>query len=184
MKKETNTSNTTSHSPEKRVDTAKRATLKTIGATTASVVATGAVAGNAPGGTAINKSSSATVAATDTQHLSINIQKNRQDLDDWVLIENMTEAPLVARSFEPRYVHYGNTVLDLNALLTRQQKGKEQLELWPNHAWTHSTRGATRAPHALRPVDSQRVVINSDTKSVQIAARVDKNGQVILTAVC
>lgn len=168
-------------------DSDKRKTLKTLGVSAgvaAASTATGTVAAEA----LINPVPSAQGSAKHTDsaavhQLTINVQLNRHDLDDWVLLENMTEAPLVAKSFKPRYVQYGNTVLDLNALLMRQQKGKKQLELWPNHAWTHSTRGATRASHPLRPVDAQIVSVNSDTRSIQIAAQIDNNGQVLLSPV-
>ena len=171
-----------SHKPH---DSNKRNTLKTLGVgagVAAATTATATLAAEA----LVNPVSS---AVTSTKHtadavahqLTINVQLNRHDLDDWVLIENMTEAPLVAKSFNPRYVQYGNTVLDLNALLTRQQKGKKQLELWPSHAWTHSIRGATRAPHPLRPVNAQSVTVNSDTRSIQIAAQIDNNGEVLLS---
>jgi hypothetical protein len=194
MSNKQHTRNNTSHTKDSSIDNAKRKTLKTIGATTAGVAAT-STAGVMAGSTLDNalqnplnsdKAESASMSAqanSVTQHVSINIQKNRQGLEDWVLIENMTEAPLVAKTFTPRYVQYDNTVLDLNALLTRQQKGKKQLELWPNHAWTHSTRGATRAPHTLRPVDAQTATVNRDTRSIQIGARIDSNGQVFLSSV-
>lgn len=171
------------------IDKAKRSTLKTIGATTASIAAAApsvGIAGNEPHTTSSPVASNAnkfTAATSGVQHLSINIQKNQTGLDDWVLIENMTEEPLVARCFEPRFVQYNNTVLDLNALLSRQQRGKEQLELWPNHAWTHSTRNATRGVHALRPAAEHIVKIDNETRSVQFGAQVDDKGRVCLTSV-
>lgn len=78
------------------------------------------------------------------QNLTINININRDDLDDWVLIENLTEQPLVLQRFIPQWVSYNDWELDLNALLSRQQRGKDQLEIWPNYAWSHSVKGAVR----------------------------------------
>ena len=117
------------------------------------------------------------------QTLSLNVQLNRDDLEDWVLIENMTEQPVVVREFSPRYVTYNQRVLDLNALLSRQQAGKNQLEIWPNFAWTHSVRGASRAQHPMRPQTAGNCsgVMNKDTRSMQLALQVDRNGTARLT---
>ncbi len=76
--------------------------------------------------------------------ITINININRHDLVDWMMIENLREVPLVLKQFTPRWVAYNNRLLDLDAMLSRQQRGVNQLEIWPNYAWNHSLRGAVR----------------------------------------
>jgi len=162
------------------VDSAKRATLKIMGVTAgvAATVASATLSAAPVSGVETIRDTPIADSESAAHHLTINIQKNRDDIDDWVLIENMTEAPVLVRSFAQRYVRYDNTVLDLQALLSRQQKGKNQLEIWPNHAWSHSTRDATRTVHALRPVVFHTVAMNQHSRSVQINATVTAAGEV------
>jgi len=114
-------------------------------------------------------------------NLTININVNRQDLDDWLLLENLTESPLLIRRFSPRFVAYNASVLDMNAMLNRQQRGIDQLEIWPNHAWTHSVKGAT----SKRDIDqifeySNTIMIPNmpDNRSLQLSCIVDQSGVV------
>jgi hypothetical protein len=174
-------SNETPNNIGDQPDLKKRKTLKTLGAT----VGAGTMAGFPAMSSATHQLDGAAGAASpaeSTHHnLTINIQLNREDLDDWVLMENLTEQPLVVRAFEPRYVQYQNKVLDLHSLLSRQQRGKEQLEIWPNHAWTHSVRGATRAQHPLRSDSGACQVSDADQcRSIQLAAFVHADGDVTL----
>ncbi len=112
------------------------------------------------------------------QNLTININSNRADLDDWVLIENLTEQPLTLSKFEPRYVFYNGKELDLDALLTRKQRGKHQLEVWPNHAWSHSVKGAIR--RTAEPTEIESTEMTADHRSIQLPCRVNSNGVVHL----
>ena len=172
-----NSGNTAAAEP----DLSKRKTLKTMGATigaTSTAGISGAALASSQGDT--HEDQTQTLSPTD-HNLTINIQLNREGLEDWVLMENLTEQPLIVSAFEPRYVQYNNKVLDLHSLLSRQQRGKEQLEIWPNHAWTHSVRGATRAQHPLRPASNAHKAHDSDDcRSLQLAAFAHPNGHVTL----
>ena len=140
-----------------------------------SAVSSLALANNAP-------TNEAAQAKPIEHQLTINIQMNKDGLEDWVLIENMTEAPIIMRSIEPRYVSYGEKVIDLRALLSRQQRGKNQLEIWPNYAWSHSVVGASRQKHPLRPTatTTYKAEMNQDSRSLQIKARADSKGRITL----
>ncbi len=110
------------------------------------------------------------------QNLTVNININREDLDDWVLIENLTEQPITLHRFKPRFVNYNDKELDLDALLSRQQRGKRSVEIWPNHAWSHSLKGATSGDTSptIKQADSRLV------RSVQLPCYVDDDGIVHL----
>ena len=174
--------NTKQPSTPHSIDNAKRTTLKKLGATAGVAATASASAAIANAALTTNQSNNKPTAreSSSAHHLTINLQKNRDDLDDWVLIENMTETPIVVQSFEPRFVQFDNTVLDLQALLSRQQKGKQQLEIWPSHAWTHSTKDAVRTTHALRPTASRAIVMNKESRSAQIPVSVTADGKAIL----
>ena len=161
---------------EQVVDREKRSTLKTLSAATG-VAATGVAATTSITGTAMaDYSADALIAqmaeamAESEPQISINIQMNREGFEDWVLIENLTEEPLQLRSFAPRYVSYNQKVLDLDALLSRQQQSKKQLQISPSYAWTHSVRGATRTRHPLRPLSEPMLTadMNQSSRSLQI----------------
>ena len=173
---------------EQVVDREKRSTLKTLSAATG-VAATGVAATTSITGTAMaDYSADALIAqmaeamAESEPQISINIQMNRDGFEDWVLIENLTEEPLQLRSFAPRYVSYNQKVLDLDALLSRQQQSKKQLGISPSYAWTHSVRGATRTRHPLRPSSEPMLTadMNQSSRSLQLKARVDAEGAVHL----
>lgn len=163
------------------IDPGKRRAIKLAAGTTALSCAFSAVGVNAAAAPH-QRNAQPAAAAPLAHHITINIQINRPDLDDWVLIENLTEHPLILREFAPRFCHYSNKVLDLNALLSRQQRGKQQLEIWPNHGWTHSTTGATRSQHPLRPngADTWLCERIDSCRSLQLQAHVQASGQVIL----
>ncbi len=166
-------------------DKSKRDTLKKITATAGVVAASAMAAPAVADHIAPTKATPAAAKQTtldSPQQLTINIQMNREELDDWVLIENTTEQPLIVKSFQPRFIQYRNQVLDLNALLSRQQRGKNQLEIWPNQAWTHSVRNATRAAHPLRPAAAPLHVASMDTdvRSLQIGVQVAQDGKASL----
>jgi len=176
-------SNTTTDTTADQPDFKKRKTLKTLGAAAGAggMAAVSTASAAAPRTDATGAASQPTAA--HDHNLTINIQLNRADLDDWVLMENLTEQPLMVRAFEPRYVQYLNKVLDLHSLLSRQQRGKEQLEIWPNYAWTHSVRGATRARHPLRSDAGSHHACDADNcRSIQLAAYVHADGHVTLQA--
>jgi len=123
------------------------------------------------------------------QSLTINININRADLDDWVLIESMVEHPLVLRGFAPRWVAYNGLALDLDAMLSRQQRGRNALEIWPNHAWTHSVKGALRPLSQLVQDHSQACfedfnhrAAGTGTRSIQIPCVVNEAGVVQLVS--
>lgn len=114
--------------------------------------------------------------------LTININLNRPDLPDWMLIENMREEPLVLTQFAPRWLVYNEKLLDLNAMLSRQQRGRNQLEIWPNYAWNHSVRGAVRSVHECGTLPQNcfdagklsSAVIQSGHQSLQLPAQVSR----------
>ena len=124
-------------------------------------------------------------------NLTVNINFNRSDLPDWMLIENLREEPLVLKQFAPRWVEYKEHVLDLEAMLTRQQRGRKQLEIWPNHAWTHSLKGAVHALHDCGSIEGNcidarqagKAALFAGHRSLQLSARVDSSGAVTLLAV-
>jgi len=114
-------------------------------------------------------------------NLTINININRPDIDDWLLFENLTESPLIIRQFSPRFVAYNAAVLDMNAMLARQQRGKHQLEIWPNHAWTHSVKGATSKRDIDQLIEYSNTVMVPNMpghRSLQLPCIVDKTGVV------
>ena len=121
-------------------------------------------------------------------NLAINININRSDLPDWMLIENLREAPLVLKQFAPQWLSYNDKLLDLNAMLSRQQRGREQLAIWPNYAWNHSVRGAVRSVHqcvtfpqaCFDASQLSTAAIQSGYQSFQLSAHVDTNGVVRL----
>ena len=118
-------------------------------------------------------------SAHELPNLTINININRPDLVDWLLLENLTESPLMIRQFSPRFVAYNANILDMNAMLARQQRGKNQLEIWPNHAWTHSVKGATskRDIDQLIEYPNTLMVPNMpDNNSLQLSCVVDQAG--------
>jgi len=120
-------------------------------------------------------------AGLEWPNLTINININRPDIDDWLLFENLTESPLIIRQFSPRFVAYNASMLDLNAMLARQQRGKRQLEIWPNHAWTHSVKGATSLRDIDQLIDYSNTVMVPNMpghRSLQLACIVDKDGVV------
>lgn len=119
--------------------------------------------------------------------LTINININRDDLVDWIMIENLHEHPLVLKKFAPRWVVYNQRLLDLDAMLSRQQRGRNQLEIWPNYAWNHSVRGAVRALHECSDItgncyDASRAAqaATSTHRSLQLPCSVDSQGRVKL----
>ena len=120
-------------------------------------------------------------------NLSININMNRSDLPDWILIENLREQPLVLKQFAPRWLVYNQKLLDLNSMLSRQQRGRSQLEIWPSYAWNHSMRGAVRSLHECgelpQPCFDATQISNAviqSVKSLQLQAHADAAGVVTL----
>lgn len=120
-------------------------------------------------------------AGIELPNLTINININRPDLSDWLLFENLTESPLLIRQFSPRFVAYNSHVLDMEAMLMRQQRGKNELEIWPNYAWTHSVKGAVSKRDIEQAIEySNTVMIPNmpDNHSLQLACVVDESGVV------
>ena len=120
-------------------------------------------------------------AGFELPNLTINININRPDLSDWLLFENLTESPLMIRQFSPRFVAYNSHVLDMEAMLARQQRGKNELEIWPNYAWTHSVKGAVSKRDIDQTIEySNTVMIPNmpDNHSLQLACVVDESGVV------
>ena len=105
-----------------------------------------------------------------------------------MLIENLREKPLVLKQFAPQWLSYNEKLLDLNAMLSRQQQGRNQLEIWPNYAWNHSVRGAVRPVHGCKALPQtcfdagqlSRAAIQSGYQSMQLPAHVDTKGVVRL----
>lgn len=122
--------------------------------------------------------------------ITINININRHDLVDWMMIENLHEVPIILKQFAPRWVAYNNLLLDLDAMLPRQQRGRNQLEIWPNYAWNHSARGALRPLNECSGIsgdcyDASRAAAaaNTGARSLQLPCCVNEQGVVTLLTI-